>query len=183
MGGISDPKVGGKDVSQTLQPGVDEESDVSGGEAGDFMDVLIAKSLLEFEGDDFALAVCEAGEVGVELDQVFLIFRGFVRLESRADDFFPMDFVERLAAFFFAQDVESAVPADGEKPRFKAVLDLGEVLLAESDEGVLHHIASSVGVVEDGAGIADEGGFVIGERLLDEFFPGGRVGCFFSGVR
>ena len=60
---LSDPEVGGKDVSQAFQSSMDEESDVSRGEAGDLMDVLIAEALLEFECDDLALVVREAGEV------------------------------------------------------------------------------------------------------------------------
>src|SRR6478609_2100699 len=108
---VSGAEVGGKDVAKALEAGVDEEADVAGGEAGDPLDFLIAETLLEFEDDDFALVGGEAGKIAGQLGEAFLLIRLFIRLESRADDVFPLVVIERLAAIFLTEDVERAIPA------------------------------------------------------------------------
>jgi len=57
-----------------------------------------------------------------------------------------------------------------------------DILLAEADEGVLHHVAGEVGIMEDGGGIADERRFEVHHGLLDELFTSGGHGGGFVGI-
>lgn len=46
-----------EDFAEAFEAGVNEDSDVGGGEAGDFLDFCVAEALLELENDDVALVL------------------------------------------------------------------------------------------------------------------------------
>jgi hypothetical protein len=91
-----------------------------------------------------------------------------VRREIGSCDFFPANFVDGLDALVLTKRVEGPVPADGEKPRLELRLDLRNVLLAEPDEDVLHHITGEIGIMEECGGITEKWRFVVDQGLLDE---------------
>lgn len=78
-------------------------------------------------------------------------------------------FVAKVEALLFAEDVQSAIPADGVEPGFDVFLDFGVVGDPQFEESVLHDITGSFGIsVEDAGGVADERAFMIFERTLDQ---------------
>jgi hypothetical protein len=105
-----------EEVAEAFQTSMNEKTDVSRGQAGDFFDFLVAESLLEFQEDDFALVFGEAFQHFHDLGEALVKDAMFVRLEAGASDFFPTDVVERLEVLVLAKQIQRSVPANGEKP-------------------------------------------------------------------
>ncbi len=77
-----------------------------------------------------------------------------------------------------AQEVERTIPADGEEPGLEIVTDLGDVLLAEPKEGVLHHITGIIVVAQNPPRIRDQRSFEACDAGLNPGCVSGHVGCF-----
>jgi len=155
---------------------MDQEADVALFKTGDFFDFLVAQALLEFQEDAFALILGKLAEGIHDFLESLAIKEFLIGRVGGAGGFLPADFIERLEAFVFAEDIEGAIAADREKPGFEICGDIFRFLVAKPDEGVLDHIASAIDVVENRGGISDEWGFIGVDGMFHELFAG-AVGC------
>ena len=123
----------------------------------------------EFEANDLLLVRAELFHKFPDARMEFMrigIFRG---IWIKGDSPFQSIFIAKIKPVVLAENVQSAISADGEKPSFEIIPDFIWVREVEFEEGILDDIARAfVVAIEDSCRVSNEVTLILVQRPPNE---------------